>query len=108
MSSTQHGPDPHSVESRVVAALKTVFPPEIPIDVYELGLIYRLDVTAGGEVRIRMTLPAPECPATLPGEVQSRIESVPGVTSTVVELVWDPPWDASMMSESARLELGMF
>jgi FeS assembly SUF system protein len=102
--------DPSDLEHGIVEALKTVFDPEIPVDIYELGLIYDIDVQEGGAVEVKMTLTAPGCPVagTLPGDVKNKVENVPGVTSANVELVWDPPWNPSMMSEAARLQLGMF
>ena len=102
--------DPSDVENGIVEALKTVFDPEIPVNIYELGLIYDVDVQDEGKVFVKMTLTAPGCPVagTLPGEVKAKVESVPGVASADVELVWDPAWNPSMMSEAARLQLGMF
>ena len=102
--------DPSDVENGIVEALKTVFDPEIPVNIYELGLIYDIDIQPDGAVNVKMTLTAPGCPVagTLPGEVKSKVESVPGVTAADVELVWDPAWNPSMMSEAARLQLGMF
>jgi FeS assembly SUF system protein len=102
--------DPSDVEHAIVEALKTVFDPEIPVDIYELGLIYDIDIQEDGAVKVKMTLTAPGCPVagTLPGEVKAKVESVAGVASADVELVWDPAWNPSMMSEAARLQLGMF
>lgn len=102
--------DPSDVENGIVEALKTVFDPEIPVDIYELGLIYDVDLQEDGAVKIKMTLTAPGCPVagSLPIDVKNKVESVPGVTSAEVELVWDPAWNPSMMSEAARLQLGMF
>jgi FeS assembly SUF system protein len=99
-----------AVEEGIVEALKTVYDPEIPVNIYELGLIYDLHVEPDGKVQVKMTLTSPGCPVagTLPGEVKDRTESVPGVTSAEVEVVWDPVWNPSMMSEAARLQLGMF
>jgi len=99
-----------TLEERVIAALRGVFDPEIPVNIYELGLIYDLKIDPSGAVSIRMTLTSPACPVAgaLPGDVQSRVSAVPGVTSVSVELVWDPPWDMSRMSEEARLQLGLF
>lgn len=96
------------VES-VVAALRTVFDPEIPVNIYELGLIYDLQIDPAGAVSIRMTLTSPACPVagSLPGEVQARVQAVSGVTSVKVDLVWDPPWNMSRMSEEAKLQLGL-
>ena len=102
--------DPADVENDIVEALRTVYDPEIPVNIYELGLIYDVDLQEGGAVHIKMTLTSPACPVagSLPGEVQTKIEAVPGVTSAEIELVWDPVWNPSMMSEAARLQLGMF
>jgi FeS assembly SUF system protein len=102
--------DPSEIESGIVEALKTVFDPEIPVNIYELGLIYDVDLQEDGVVKVKMTLTAPGCPVagTLPGEVQAKVAGVPGVASADVELVWDPAWNPSMMSEAARLQLGMF
>jgi len=92
----------------VVAALKTVYDPEIPVDIYELGLIYALEVDSQGSVSVQMTLTSPACPVagSLPGEVESRIRAVDGVGDVAVDLVWDPPWGMEKMSEAARLQLG--
>ena len=93
----------------VVAALKEIFDPEIPVNIYELGLIYGVDITPEGSVAITMTLTTPHCPVaeSMPGEVELRVSSVPGVRDAEVNLVWDPPWDMAKMSDEARLELGM-
>jgi FeS assembly SUF system protein len=98
------------IENGIVEALKTVFDPEIPVNIYELGLIYDIDLQPGGEVLVKMTLTSPGCPVagSLPGDVKTKVEGVPGVTSADVELVWDPTWNPSMMTEAARLQLGMF
>ena len=97
------------IEAQVIEALRTVFDPEIPVNIYELGLIYEVKVDPSGAVDIRMTLTSPNCPAagTLPGEVQEKAKAVPGVTDAKVEVVFDPPWDPSNMSEAAKLELGL-
>lgn len=97
------------LEQRVIEALRTVFDPEIPVNIYDLGLVYELDVEPSGEVLIRMTLTAPGCPVaqTFPGEVENKVSCVPGVKDAKVELVWEPPWCQDMMSEAARLQLGM-
>lgn len=99
-----------SLEEHVIAALRTCYDPEIPVNIYELGLIYDLHVDPAGAVSIRMTLTSPACPVAgaLPADVQSKVQAVPGVTSAKVELVWDPPWEMSRMSEEARLQLGLF
>jgi FeS assembly SUF system protein len=98
------------MKKEVVAALRTVFDPEIPVNIYDLGLVYGLETnTATGRVDIRMTLTAPGCPvaATFPETVAHAIGKVPGVSDVRVELVWDPPWSREKMTEAARLELGM-
>ena len=99
-----------NLEERVIAVLHTCYDPEIPIDIYELGLIYDLKVDPSGAVAIRMTLTSPACPVAgvLPGEVQAKVKALPGVKDVTVDLVWDPPWDKSRMSEAAQLELGLF
>jgi FeS assembly SUF system protein len=101
--------EPAMIEQRVVEALRTVYDPEIPVNIHELGLIYGVDVKASGAVAVRMTLTAPGCPAAgqLPCEVEERVRAVPGVTDVTVEVVFDPPWDPSRMSEAARLQLGL-
>jgi len=93
----------------VIAALKEIFDPEIPVNIYDLGLIYGVDVTGDGEVKVTMTLTTPHCPVaeSMPGEVELRVSAVPGVRDAEVNLVWDPPWDMSSMSDEAKLELGM-
>ena len=98
------------IRQRVIEELQTVFDPEIPVNIYELGLIYDVEVDDDGTTRIRMTLTTPMCPAAeeLPPEVETKARSVEGVTSVQLDLVWDPPWNPSMMSEAAKLELGMF
>ena len=98
-----------AVKAQVIEAIRTVYDPEIPVDIYELGLIYDLDVDGSGTVDIKMTLTAPACPAAgfLPGQVESVVRGVPGVNDVKLELVWDPPWTPDRMSDAARLELGM-
>ena len=93
----------------VIAALKDIYDPEIPVNIYELGLIYGVDVTDEGHAAVTMTLTTPHCPVaeTMPAEVELRVGAVPGVGSVDVNLVWDPPWDPSKMSDEARLEMGM-
>jgi FeS assembly SUF system protein len=102
--------DTQDVEEKIIAALKTCFDPEIPVNIYELGLIYDIDVKPSGEVEIRMTLTSPACPAalTLPPEVRAKASKVWGVKSANVEVVWDPPWTQERMSEAAKLQLGLF
>ena len=100
---------PGSLEDRVVAALRTIYDPEIPADIYEVGLIYGVDADSAGNVSIRMTLTSPTCPVaeSLPVEVETKVKALPGAMSVKVEIVWEPPWGPEMMSEAARLELGM-
>ena len=103
------GDDAAAIRERVIDQLRTVFDPEIPVNIYELGLIYEVAVDAAGLVSIRMTLTSPMCPAAeqLPPEVESKARSVAGVSDVKLELVWDPPWNPGMMSEAAKLDLGM-
>jgi FeS assembly SUF system protein len=93
----------------VIEALKEIFDPEIPVNIYDLGLIYGVDVTDEGGVTVTMTLTTPHCPVaeSMPGEVELRVGAVPGVRDAEVNLVWDPPWDMASMSDEAKLELGM-
>lgn len=95
--------------NNVVAALRTIYDPEIPVNIFDLGLIYALDIDAEGKVDIDMTLTAPACPVagTFPGVVESRLREVPGVSDVRVKLVWDPPWSMDMLTEETRLELGL-
>ena len=97
------------LETNVIAALRTIYDPEIPVNIYDLGLVYRLDVDAAGKVDIRMTLTAPACPVaeTFPGTVEQRLYEVPGVSEVRVELVWEPPWNPDRLSEDAKLSLGL-
>ena len=100
------GPD----QDAVIAAIATVYDPEIPVNIYELGLIYAIDLHDDGRVNVEMTLTAPNCPSAqeLPEMVRDAILKVPNVTNATVEIVWDPPWDMSRMSDDARLALNMF
>lgn len=103
---------PEQVEElrkKIVAALHTCFDPEIPVNVYELGLIYRIEVQPNGHVHVDMTLTTPACPVagSLPGEIKQKIKKVPSTTDVRVDVVWDPPWDKSRMSEAAKLQLGI-
>jgi FeS assembly SUF system protein len=103
-----NGPRSNLAE-RVVDALKTVYDPEIPVNIYDLGLIYNININDDCLVTIDMTLTAPGCPVaqTFPGVVENAVKSVEGVKDSIVELVWDPPWGQDMMSEEAKLELGL-
>jgi FeS assembly SUF system protein len=98
-----------SLGDRVIEALRTVYDPEIPVNVFELGLVYKVDIDDHNVVRIEMTLTSPMCPVaeTLPDEVKAKVEAVEGVSGAEVEVVWDPPWNPSMMTEEAQLELGI-
>ena len=97
------------LQEAVIEALKSIYDPEIPVDIYELGLIYDVDISEDGDAVVTMTLTTPHCPVaeSMPGEVELRVLSVPGIRDAEVKLVWDPPWDPSKMSDEARLELGM-
>jgi FeS assembly SUF system protein len=97
------------LRERVIGQIRTCYDPEIPINIYELGLIYEVEVLEAGEVHVKMTLTSPMCPVAeiLPPEVEAKIRLVPGVSEVKLDLVWEPPWNPSMMSEAARLELGM-
>ncbi len=97
------------LQGAVIEALKSIFDPEIPVDIYELGLIYDVAIDEDGDALVTMTLTTPHCPVaeSLPQEVELRVLSVPGIRDAEVKLVWDPPWDPSKMSDEARLELGM-
>ncbi len=113
LAATKPVPDPAepggALVEAVVEALKSIYDPEIPVDIYELGLIYDVQVSADGDAVVSMTLTTPNCPVaeSMPAEVELRVLSVPGIRDAEVKLVWDPPWDPSKMSDEARLELGM-
>lgn len=98
-----------ALHDAVVEALKEIYDPEIPVNIYDLGLIYGVEVADGGQVTVMMTLTTPHCPVaeSMPAEVELRVGSVPGVSVADVNLVWDPPWDPQKMSDEAKLELGM-
>jgi FeS assembly SUF system protein len=99
-----------ALHDKIIEKVRTCYDPEIPVNIYDLGLIYEVKVEPTGQVNVRMTLTSPACPAagTLPGEVEDKITVLPGVTGVKVEVVWEPTWDKSMMSEAARLQLGFF
>jgi len=101
---------PRPSEDAIIAAAASVYDPEIPVNIYDLGLIYAIDIHDDGAVKVEMTLTAPACPSAqeLPEQVRNAILAVPGVASCEVETVWDPPWDPSRMTEEARLQLNMF
>ena len=100
--------DEEALKEKVIACLKTIFDQEIPVSIYELGLIYKIDILPINNVQITMTLTAPSCPAAqdIPIEVDQKVRMIEGVNEVDVSVVWDPPWDKSMMSEAASLELG--
>jgi FeS assembly SUF system protein len=101
---------PKVEEESIITMLKTVFDPEIPVDIYELGLIYAVEIADDGVVKVEMTLTTPSCPSAqeLPAQVEEAVRMVPGVTDVAVDVVWDPPWDRERMSEDARLALNMY
>jgi FeS assembly SUF system protein len=106
-----HDPDRAAeLTPRIIDALSTIFDPEIPVNIYDLGLIYDIIVDSAAVVGIRMTLTAPACPAAqvLPGQVRDKVAAVPGVADARVDVVWEPPWDRDRMSEAAKLQLGLF
>jgi len=98
-----------TLPDRIVAALRTIHDPEIPVNIYDLGLIYGIELDPGGKVRITMTLTSPACPVarSLPSEVGQKVSALAGVAEATVRVVWDPPWDPEKMSEAARLQLGL-
>lgn len=101
-------PNKKELEKKIVEALKTVYDPEIPVDIYELGLIYEIKIDDEANVKIEMTLTSPSCPSAeeLPGEAEAKVKAVEGVKDVQIKLTFDPPWDKDMMSEEAKLELG--
>jgi FeS assembly SUF system protein len=101
--------DPLVIETQVIEALQTVFDPEIPVNIFAVGLIYGIKVDPSGAVGVRMTLTSPNCPSAeeLPAEVETKVKAVPGVTAVKVDVVFEPPWCMDMMSEAAKLTLGM-
>jgi FeS assembly SUF system protein len=102
--------DKKFLEKEIIQRLKTCFDPEIPVDIYELGLIYEIKIDDEGNVYVKMTLTSPMCPVagSLPGEVKEKVQSVQGVKDVYVDLVWNPPWDKDMMSDVAKVELDFF
>ena len=103
------GADLQALREQIIAILQTVFDPEIPVNIYELGMVYDIAVDAGGHAVVTMTLTSPMCPVagSLPGEVETKIASVEGLASARVNLVWEPPWTPERMTEAAKLQLGM-
>lgn len=110
MNELVHKLDPEKLKEEVIVMLKTIYDPEIPVNIYELGLIYDIEVSDEAKVDINMTLTAPGCPVaqSFPGDIESKVGTVPGVNEVHVELVWEPPWTKDMMDEAAQLQLGMF
>ncbi len=102
--------DQQQLETDIIGVLRTIFDPEIPVNIYDLGLIYKIEIDAAGNVKVDMTLTAPGCPVaqTFPGTVEEAVRNVPGVTDAKVELIWEPQWTKDRMSEAAKLQLGMF
>lgn len=100
--------DTNALKEKVIEVLQTIYDPEIPVNIYELGLIYQVDILPVNNVQVLMTLTAPSCPAaqSLPVEVDEKVKQIEGVNDVHVSVTWNPPWDKSMMSESAQLELG--
>lgn len=100
---------PEGLQGVIIETLKSIYDPEIPVNIYDLGLIYKVDVSKEKKVKITMTLTAPNCPAAeyIPSEVKNKVQGIPGVIDTEIDLTWDPPWDKDMMSEAARLQLGI-
>ena len=100
----------HALIGKCVAAIKEIYDPEIPVNIYELGLIYKVDINKDNDVYVEMTLTSPACPVAqeMPGWVQSALMPIEGIRHVDVDIVWDPPWDASMMAETAKLQLNMF
>jgi FeS assembly SUF system protein len=105
----QSTPPAERLQENLIAALRTIYDPEIPVNIYDLGLIYALEIDSAGNVDIDMTLTAPACPVagTFPATVESRLSEVPGINDVHVELVWDPPWSIDMLPDEVRLELGL-
>jgi FeS assembly SUF system protein len=105
----EFSPAQRALEATIVEVLRTVYDPEIPVNIYELGLIYEIAINSENQVKVKMTLTSPACPVagSLPGEVEQKIENIPQVKDAEIELVWEPTWDKSRMSESALLDLGL-
>ncbi len=101
--------DTDAVKAQIVDVLKTCYDPEIPVNIYEMGLIYEIEVQQDGMTNIKMTLTSPNCPAaqSIPAEVETKVKELDGVSDTLVEIVWEPPWNIDMMTEDAKLELGI-
>jgi len=109
MDTPHQGSPDHGLEQTIIDALRTIYDPEVPVNLYDMGLIYGVEIADDGAVNIRMTLTTPACPVAgiLPQQVQAKVKALPGVSGCEVELVWDPPWTPDRMSEAARLQLNM-
>jgi FeS assembly SUF system protein len=110
MDETKKEINKQELEEKIILALKTVYDPEIPVDIFELGLIYEIAIDDDANVNIKMTLTSPACPVagSLPSEVEMKVLTVEGVRDVKVQIVWSPPWDKDMMSDTAKVELGMY
>jgi FeS assembly SUF system protein len=110
MEETKKEINKQELEEEIILVLKTIYDPEIPVDIFELGLIYEIEIDDEANVNIKMTLTSPACPVagTLPPEVEMKVLAIPGVKDAKVEIVWSPPWDKDMMSDAAKVNLGMF
>jgi FeS assembly SUF system protein len=110
MAESENIPEVKSLRERVIDVLKSCYDPEIPVDIWELGLIYEINISEGNDVHIKMTLTSPACPVaeTLPPDVEQKVRDIADVNTAKVEITFDPPWEKEMMSEEARLELGMW
>jgi len=110
MDETKKELNKQELEEKIILALKTVYDPEIPVDIFELGLIYEIAIDYDANVNIKMTLTSPACPVagSLPSEVEMKVLTVEGVRDVKVQMVWSPPWDKDMMSDVAKVELGMY
>ena len=110
MTDTNPIPEVKSLRDRIIDVLKSCYDPEIPVDIWELGLIYEININEGNDVHIMMTLTSPACPVaeTLPPDVEQKVRDIPDVNTAKVEITFNPPWEKDMMSEEARLELGMW
>jgi len=105
---SKNKPDKQELEHKIIEMIKTCYDPEIPVNIYEMGLIYDIQIDDSYQALVKMTLTSPGCPVagTLPGEIQEKVKSVEGISNAKVEVVWDPPWTPDMMTEEAKLELG--
>ena len=110
MEETKKEINKQELEEKIISVLKTIYDPEIPVDIFELGLIYEVGIGDEAKVNIKMTLTSPACPVagTLPPEVEMKVMSIPEVKDAKVDIVWSPPWDKDMMSDAAKVKLGMY